>query len=176
MGVPLTSRRFSGMSAGPPSIGLPRPSNTRESISDETGSSIERPRNLTFESARLIPAAESKSCTRALVPSTSSTLQRRVSPFGSSISPSSSYLTPSTSLIIIRGPATSRNSFGISHHSFSVRLQFRCRAAPGSSRTQRQPCPQARTCNGRFSLLRAYLRAARCSRRSAEPQEPCRRS
>ena len=55
------SSLFSGIRAGPSSIGFPRPSNTRESISGDTGSSIERPKNLTFEFARLMPAADSKS-------------------------------------------------------------------------------------------------------------------
>ncbi len=108
--------RLSGISSGPPSMGRPSPSNTRDSISREAGSSIARPRNRTLDSARLIPAAFSNNWTSALPPSISSTLQRRRSPFCSSISPSSLNLTFSTSLIIISGPATSRMvlySFGI---------------------------------------------------------------
>ena len=107
IGNPLMSRRSSGRISGPPSIGRPRPSNTRESISSDTPSSILLPRKRTLLLSRLIPVEASNSCTRALPSSISRTLQRRFSPFASSISPSSSYATSLTPRTSIRGPATS---------------------------------------------------------------------
>ena len=113
--------RASGRISGPSSIGLPRPSNTRPSISSDTPSSMLRPRKRTLLLERLIPAELSKSCTSTSLPLTSSTLQRLVSPSASSISPSSSYVTPSTPRTSISGPATScmvLYSLGIYRSSF----------------------------------------------------------
>ena len=123
MGRPLMSRLSSGRISGPSSIVRPRPSKTRPSISSDTPSSMERPRKRTLLFERLIPVEASKSCTRASEPLISRTLQRRRSPFASSISPSSSYLTFSTLLTSIRGPATScivRYSFGIYRSSLLI--------------------------------------------------------
>ena len=107
MGRPLISMRASGRISGPSSIGRPRPSKTRPSISSDTPSSMLRPRKRTLLLDRLIPVELSKSCTSTSLPFTSSTLHRLVSPLASSISPSSSYVTPSTPRTSISGPATS---------------------------------------------------------------------
>ena len=117
MARPATSLRSSGRISGPPSIGLPSPSKTRESISSETPNSMLLPRKRTLEDSRLIPVEDSNNCTSAFPSSISRTRQRRRSPFASSISPSSSYATSSTPRTSIRGPATScmvLYSFGIS--------------------------------------------------------------
>jgi len=116
--VPLISMRASGRISGPPSIGLPKPSNTRPSISSETPSSIVRPRKRTLLLERLIPVELSNNCTNALLPLISSTLQRRFSPLNSSISPSSLYATFSTPRTSINGPATSCMVL----YSFGIRL------------------------------------------------------
>ena len=103
-------------------MGRPSPSKTRPSISSDTPSSILRPRKRTLLLDKLIPVELSKSCTSTSLPSTSSTLQRLVSPSASSISPSSSYVTPSTPRTSISGPATScmvLYSFGIYRSSFT---------------------------------------------------------
>ena len=57
IGRPLISLLSSGRISGPSSIGRPRPSNTRPSISPDTPSSMLRPRNRTLLLLRLIPAA-----------------------------------------------------------------------------------------------------------------------
>ena len=62
-------------------MGLPKPSNTRPSMSYDTPSSMLRPRKRALEVAILRPWELSNSCTSALSPLTSSTLPRRVSPF-----------------------------------------------------------------------------------------------
>ena len=87
---------FVRMISGPPSMGRPIPSKTRPSISGDTASSMPWPRKRTLLFQRLMPAEFSNSCTSTLLPLTSRTRQWRMSPLGSSISPSSSYPTPST--------------------------------------------------------------------------------
>lgn len=137
MGSPLISRRFSGKISGPPSIGLPRPSKTRLSISALTPSCMLLPKKRTLLLERLIPAEFSNNCTNALPPSISSTLQRRFSPFASSISPRSLYRTSSTPLTSIRGPATSSivlYSFGIRNPLLcSLRFPYQYQAAPSKA-------------------------------------------
>ena len=90
MGRPLISLLSSGKISGPSSMGRPRPSKTRPSISSDTPSCMLLPRKRTLELDRLIPVEFSNNCTKALFPSISSTLHLRVSPFASSISASSS--------------------------------------------------------------------------------------
>ena len=84
------------------------PLKTRPSMSRDTASWSGWPKKRMRESARLMPADASNSCTTARSPLTSSTLQRRVLPSERTISASSSYVTPCTWSTTIRGPEISR--------------------------------------------------------------------
>ena len=143
IGRPLMSSRRSGKISGPSSMGRPRPSKIRPSMSSLTPNSIVLPRKRTRLFERLMPVELSKSCTSALPSLISSTLQRRFSPFASSISASSSYVTFSTPFTSIRGPATScmvLYSFGIrSPPCFQWLCQSAERALRRSHRIPRRP-------------------------------------
>ncbi len=120
MGAELISIRFSGMISGPPSIGRPKPSKTRPSMSCETASSMERPKKRTLQSCRLMPEEPSNNCSKATSPLASKTRPRRVLPSPSLISANSPYLTSLTFSTSIKGPTSSRTVL----YSFSIRLHL----------------------------------------------------
>ncbi len=80
MGLPLMSTRFSGRTAGPPSMGLPAPLKTRPSMSSDTPNWKVRPRKRTLVPSTLRPCVDSKSWTTARPLRDSRTFPRRVSP------------------------------------------------------------------------------------------------
>mmetsp|Transcript_17838 Transcript_17838/g.53744 ORF Transcript_17838/g.53744 Transcript_17838/m.53744 type:complete len:203 (+) Transcript_17838:5043-5651(+) len=106
MDAPLISRYFSASTGGPPSIGFPLPLKMRPIMSSDTGVFNTSPVNSREVALVSMPVVPSNTCTTALVPSTSSTCPRRISPspsFKFTISANIGFLTCST---MTSGPLT----------------------------------------------------------------------